>query len=282
MSAARLIAHQFRYDLRSVRRNRQALVTTIGLPVLLLVLFVGVGGQHDVFVQDGHRVNAVSFFTPGLIAMGVVASAFGILLADLVLQRETGVLKRRRATPVPAWALIAGRTLTALATTAMTSFVLLAIAGNRYDLKITTRELVAVAVCVVFGTVALSALSYAIAPNIRSAGAIQPIVQLVLLPVYLISGVFLPDSKNAGWLNDLAEALPVEHIAHGLHRAFGPEHARFGLTGVDVLILSVWTVAALVVAVRRFAWLPSDRRDDVTGSLAARALRAVRSVRLAD
>lgn len=180
MNAVRLVAHQFRYDTRSLRRNRQALVTTLLLPVLLLVLFVSVGGEDNTFVQDGHTVKAISFFTPGLIAMAIVAAAFGNLVVDLVVQREGGVLKRRRAAPVPAWALIAGRTATALSTATVTSFVLLAIAGNRYDLKVSSRELVTVAASLVLGVLVFSALSYAIAPTIRSAAAIQPIVQLVL------------------------------------------------------------------------------------------------------
>jgi len=278
MNAVRLVAHQFRYDTRSLRRNRQALVTTLLLPILLLVLFVSAGGEKNTFVQDGHTVKAISFFTPGLIAMAIVAAAFGNLVVDLVVQREGGVLKRRRAAPVPAWALIAGRTATALSTATVTSFVLLAIAGNRYDLKVSSRELVTVAASLVLGVLVFSALSYAIAPTIRSAAAIQPIVQLVLLPLYLISGVFLPSSKNPGWLNDLAAALPLEHITNGLHRAFGPEHATFGLTATDLLVLAAWTIVGLAVAMRRFAWLPSS---STTGSGAGRTLgeRLIRAAR---
>lgn len=277
MSAVRLVAHQFRYDMRSFRRNRQALVTTLLLPILLLILFVSAGGKDSTYVQDGHTVKAISFFAPGLIAMAIVAAAFGNLIVDLVVQREAGILKRRRATPVPAWALIAGRTATALATAAITSFVLLTIAGNRYDLTISRRELVTIAASVVLGVVVFSALSYAIAPTIRSASAIQPIVQLVLLPLYLISNVFLPDSKNPAWLNDLAAALPLEHITNGLHRAFGPEHATFGMTTTDILVVGAWTIVALAVALRRFAWLPgSGAPDAAAGTLVHRIVRAVR------
>jgi ABC-2 type transport system permease protein len=279
MTSIRLVAHQFRYDLRSLRRNRQAVVTTLLLPLLLLVLFVSVGGHDSTVVQDGRSVKAIVFFAPGLIAMAIVAAAFANLLVDLVVQRESGVLKRWRATPVPAWVLIAGRTATALAVAAMTSFVLLAVAGNRYDLRVTARELVTVAACIVAGTITFSALSYAVAPSVRSSSAIQPIVQLVLLPLYLISGVFLPDSKNASWLNDLGVALPLEHVTHGLHRAFGPEQASFGLTATDALVLAAWTIGALAIALTRFAWLPHDRSADSSGraTLVRRLVRATRA-----
>ena len=98
------------------------------------------------------------------------------------------------------------------------------------------------------------------------------------MPLYLISGVFLPSSKNPGWLNDLAAALPLEHITNGLHRAFGPEHATFGLTATDLLVLAAWTIVGLAVAMRRFAWLPSS---STTASGAGRTLgeRLIRAAR---
>ena len=106
------------------------------------------------------------------------------------------------------------------------------------------------------GSVAFSCFAYAIAPAIHSSGAIQPIIQLILFPLYAMSGVLLPDSKNPGWLRDIANVLPLAHVAHGLHHAFDPG-GGLGLSATDILILLGWTVAALVIAVRRFSWLPA-------------------------
>ena len=102
-SALSLIVHQGRYELRAFRRDRQAGVTTVAMPLILLVAFVSLAGHHSTVVQDGHKISVAQFYVPGLIAFAVVASAFASLLVDLVTLRQSGILKRRRATPVPAW-----------------------------------------------------------------------------------------------------------------------------------------------------------------------------------
>ena len=178
------------------RRDKQARFTTLALPVVLLVAFVSVGGGNKTFVQDGQTIKTAVFFVPGLIALAVISASFSNLLTDLVAQRDSGVLKRRRATPVPAFALIGGRTLTAAAISLATAVLLLLAGGNVYDITIPNHALPAVAVTILFGSVTFSALAYALAPSIRSSTAIQPVIQLILLPLYAISGVLLPNSKN--------------------------------------------------------------------------------------
>lgn len=113
---------------------------------------------------------------------------------------------------------------------------------------------------VVLGSVTCSCFAYALAPMIRTQGAIQPVLQLILLPLYAISGVLLPDSKNPDWLRQVASTLPLEHVAHGLHRAF--ESGGLGLSLVDVLVIAAWAAAALAIAVRRFSWLPAATAAD--------------------
>ncbi len=225
---------------------------------VLLVAFVSVGGGNKTFVQDGQTIKTAVFFVPGLIALAVISASFSNLLTDLVAQRDSGVLKRRRATPVPAFALIGGRTLTAATISLVTAVLLLLVGGNVYDMNIPNNALPAVAVMILFGSVTFSALAYALAPSIRSSGAIQPVIQLILLPLYAISGVLLPNSKNPHWLNEVAGVLPLQHLAHGLHHAFDPTTHGIGLSIVDLAVLSAWAVTALVLATRRFTWLPAS------------------------
>jgi ABC-2 type transport system permease protein len=252
----RLVLHQFRYDLRSFQRNKQARFTTLVLPLVLLVAFVSIGGGNKTVVQDGHTITTAVFYVPGLIALAVVSASFANLLVDLVGQRESGILKRRRATPVPPAALIAGRALTAAVISLATALVLLVAGANIYDISVPSRALPAAALTVVLGSAAFACFAYAVAPTIRSSGAIQPVIQLILFPLYAMSGVFLPDSKNPAWLRDIASVLPLQHLAHSLHHAFDP-HSGLGLSGTDLAVLGAWALAALAIAIRRFSWLPT-------------------------
>src|SRR4051794_6976311 len=113
MTAA-LAWHQFRYDLRAFLRNRQSRFFTLALPVIFLVIFASVFSGETVDVAGGELDESVAY-VPALIAMGLIGAAFGNLIVSVTAQRESGILKRRRATPMPAAAIIGGRVLTALA-----------------------------------------------------------------------------------------------------------------------------------------------------------------------
>jgi ABC-2 type transport system permease protein len=255
-NAFSLIVHQCRYDLLAYKRDRQAGVTTVVMPLILLVAFVGLAGHHSSFLQDGRKISVAQFYVPGLIAFAVVASSFGSLLVDLVTLRQSGILKRRRATPVPAWALIGGRTLSCAVVVLGTTAALLFIGRNYYNVHIASAAVPAIALTTVLGTAAFCCFAYAIAPFIRNVGATQPIIQLVLLPLYIISGVLLPDSKNPEVLRQIARVFPLQHIANGLHRAFSLTSPGIGMTVADLAVLAVWTAVGLAVAIRRFQWLP--------------------------
>ena len=247
-----LVLHQARYDLRAFRRNRQGRYFTLILPLVLLVVFVsvGVGGKT---VGPNHVASSV-YFVPGLSALAVVAASFVNLVISVTAQREAGVLKRRRATPVPAWVLIAGRTLTPIAVSLTTLTVLLAVGHYAYDVRLTAATIPAVAVTAIFGSAAFCVLGYALSTRIGSADAAQPIVQALMLPLYFISGVFVPSVDLPGWLRHIGALFPVEHLADGLRRAYAPGS---GIVWSDLLALALWAIAGLALALKRFSWIPS-------------------------
>ena len=99
----RMALHQSGYDLRAFLRNRQSQFFTLALPVLFLVIFASVfGGAGDTVQVAGGRISTSVYYVPGIITLGIIAACFGNLVASVTAQRERGVLKRRRATPVPA------------------------------------------------------------------------------------------------------------------------------------------------------------------------------------
>jgi ABC-2 type transport system permease protein len=95
-----LVLHQSRYDLRGFIRNRQARFFTLALPLLFLVIFVSIFGND--YVGDTH-IKASTYYVPGISALAIIAASFVNLVISIVVLREEGILKRRRATPMPAW-----------------------------------------------------------------------------------------------------------------------------------------------------------------------------------
>ena len=249
----RLVAHQAKFDLLSFIRNRQSRFFTLILPILFLVIFVSVFGNHRIGPQ---QVKASTYYVPGLAALGVIAGSFVNLVISITAQREAGVLKRRRSTPVPAWVLIAGRAVTAIVVALSVLTVLLLIGRFAYGVRLPVATLPGVALTAVVGAVTFSCLGYALSTAIRSADAAQPMVQAIMLPLYFISGVFIPNVQLPRWLRDVAEVFPVQHLAAGLRHAFDPATHGAGIVWSDLGVLALWAAAGLAIALTRFAWTP--------------------------
>jgi ABC-2 type transport system permease protein len=247
----RLVAHQARYDLVAFLRNRQSRFFTLVLPVIFLVIFVSVFGNNKVGPQN---VKASTYYVPGLAALGIIAGSFVNLVISVTAQREAGVLKRRRSTPVPASVLIAGRALTAIVVALAVMSVLLLIGRFAYGVRFPAATLPGIVVTAIVGAVSFCCLAYAFSTAIRSEDAAQPMVQAVMLPLYFISGVFIPNVVLPRWLRDVAVFFPVQHLAHGLRRAFDPGTHGIGIVWSDLAILAVWGIAGLAVALVRFNW----------------------------
>ena len=254
MNRLRLVAHQARFDLLGFVRNRQARFFTLILPIIFLVIFVSVFGNDKVGPQ---QVKASTYYVPGLAALGVIAASFVNLVISITAQREMGILKRRRATPVPAWVLIAGRALTAIVVALAVMTVLLLLGRFAYGVRLPAETLPGVVVTAIVGAITFCCLGYALSTAIRSADSAQPMVQAIMLPLYFISGVFIPNVSLPRWLQDVAKVFPVQHLAGGLRHAFDPGTHGIGIVWSDLGVLALWAVAGLAVALTRFSWTPA-------------------------
>jgi ABC-2 type transport system permease protein len=254
---ATMALHLFRYDLRAFFRNRQARFFTLALPVLFLVIFASIfGGSHRTVSVAGGQIDTAVYYVPGIIALGIIAAAFVNLVVTVTAQRETGVLKRRRATPVPAVAVITGRALTAVVVALTITAVLLVVGWAAYGAHVPARTAPALILTVIVGALAFCCLGYALTSVIRNEDAAQPITQAVMLPLYFISGVFVAVTVLPSWLVNVADVFPVRHLADALLVAYNPHTSGSGFAAGDLLIVAAWGVAGLLVAVRRFSWLP--------------------------
>ena len=257
---AAMALHQYRFDQLALLRNRQAQFFTLALPVMFLVIFASIfgGSGHTVKVAGG-RIDTSVAYVPGIMALGIIAAAFVNLVISVTAQRETGVLKRRRATPVPAAAIILGRSLTAVVTALANVVLLLIIGWAAFGAHVPARTAPALAVTVVVGALSFCGLGYALASVIHDQDAAQPVTQSVMLPLYFISGVFIAASQLPKWLVDVASVFPVRHLAAALLTAYNPHTRGSGFAATDLLIVAAWGVAGLVIALRRFSWVPLGR-----------------------
>ncbi len=257
-SAGTLVIRQARYDALAFLRNRQGRFFTLALPVLFLILLCSIFGNGTVRVPGG-TIKESTYYVPGLVALGVIQASFMNLVISVTAQREAGILKRRRSTPVPAWVLIASRALICVATAIVNATVLMVIGAVAYGAHVPMRTIPAMIVAIAIGAIAFCALGYALVTAINSADSAQPVLQLVMLPLYFISGVFVPSTSIPHWLTDVANLFPVRHLQQALLEAFNPYTTGAGFAWRDLLIVTLWGAAGLVIAVRRFGWAPRAR-----------------------
>ena len=256
----RMALHLFGYDMRAFLRNRQYQFFTLALPVLFLVIFASVfGGGGNTTQVAGGRISTSVYYVPGIIGLGVIAACFGNLAASVTAQRERGALKRRRATPVPAAAVIAGRVLTAVVIAMVMAAVLLGIGWAAYGAHVPGRTALALAVTVVIGAASFCCLGYALTSLIRNEDAALPAAMALMLPLYFISGVFVAVTALPHWLADVGEIFPVRHLTNALLVAYNPHTTGLGFAGPDLLIVAAWGAAGLLIALRKFSWLPLGR-----------------------
>jgi len=251
----RIVTEQFRADLRCFWRNTQSRFFTFALPVLLLMIFGLVFHDTTAHVPGG-LINESIFYVPAIITFGVITATFSNIAVTVVQNREVGIYKRRRATPVPASAVIVGRALVAVLTAMAITGVLLAIGWFAFGASIPSRTAPAFVLTVILGAVAFCCLGFALSAIIQNADAAQPVVQAIVFPLCFISGVFVAGPLPQ-WLVDIAKVFPVRALHDALLAAYNPHAAGSGLRGSDLAILAAWGAAGLIVGIRRFSWLPS-------------------------
>jgi ABC-2 type transport system permease protein len=256
MSSLALLAHQVRYDARTSLRNPRARFMTFMFPVLLLVIFTGVFGKGHT-TMDGVRVKLTTFYVAGILTLSIVVASYGNLVVAISSLRESGVLKRRRATPVPPAVLIASQALATLLTVVAMATILLVLGKVGYGVGLAPAAIAAAACTGIVGTMALACVGYAVSALIDSAEAAQPVVQATLLPMWFLSGVFIPTSNLSGTLRTIASLFPVEHLASGLQLAIVHSSFTAAISATDLLVLAAWGVGATALAAWRFSWLPS-------------------------
>jgi ABC-2 type transport system permease protein len=137
--------------------------------------------------------------------------------------------------------------------------VLLGIGWAAYGAHVPGRTALALAVTVVVGAASFCCLGYALTSLIRNEDAALPATQAVLLPLYFISGVFVSVSILPHWLADVGDVFPVRHLRDALLAAYNPHTPGLGFAGQDLLIVAAWGAAGLLVALRRFSWVPLGR-----------------------
>lgn len=254
MSGATLALHQFRYDQKVFWRNPAAVFFTVLLPVVFLFIFATIFGSDEIEALGG--IKTTTYYVPAIITLAVVSATAQSLAISLTVARENGILKRGRGTPMPSWVFIAGRVGNAIVLSVLGLVVVATIGRIVYDVEIPWDRMPAVLVTLTVGAASFCCIGVALTAIITSEDAAPAITNAVLLPLYFLSGVFIPESEIPAGVLSVADVFPIRHFFEAFFAAWNPLTAGSGFEWGHLAIVAGWGIAALLIALRTFRWTP--------------------------
>ncbi|MGZ5355689.1 MAG: ABC transporter permease [Solirubrobacterales bacterium] len=253
MSGAALALHQFRYDQKVFWRNPASVFFTVLFPVIFMVIFNLIFG-NDYIEELG--LNTSTYYVPAIITLAVVGATTQSLAINLTEDRERGLLKRVRGTPLPTAAFVAGRVGNSLVISVLMVTLVAVLGRVAYGVTLPTGTIPGILVTLVVGAFAFSCIGFALTTIIPSEDAAPAVTNATVLPLYFISGVFIPESEIPDGVLRVADLFPIRHFFEAFYTAWDPSTTGPGIEWGDLAVVAAWGLAALAIAAWRFRWEP--------------------------
>jgi ABC-2 type transport system permease protein len=248
----RLFLHELRAQQRLFWRSRELAFFTFALPIILYFLLGSVYGDDEV---DG--IAGADYLLAGMLGYGAASTAFAGLAIMLVIRREAGILKRLRATPLPASTYLAAVLASIVLVFAFESVVMIVIGRVAFDTSLPDR-FVSLAVALLLGTASFAALGVGLSGLVRSAEGASAVVNAIYLPVSFISGAFFSPESFPAFLEAIANVLPLTYFIE-LVRDVMLHGSEIWDEPTAVAVITAWGAAGLAAAFRSFRWEPRER-----------------------
>ena len=246
----RLFFHQLRWDQLVFWRSREAAVFVFLFPLLLFALLTA--------VYNGHIYGRPASWAllAGMLGYGAANTAFAGLALILIARRELGILKRIRATPLPA-----GAYLAAVLTSIMIVFALQAsslfVLGRLLKSTPWPTHLLSLVLALALGAASFAALGLAITGFVRSLEGSSAVLNVIVLPSAFLSGSFGATRHYPRALRAIGDVLPLKYLLDAIDAVY--LHGReLWDKPTAVAVLAGWGVFGIAVALRKFRWEPRE------------------------
>lgn len=226
-------------EIRRISRSPRFLIFTVGFPVLLFLLYVGLFAK----APDEKAVLMVSMMTFGAMASALFTGT------RVALERAAGWQRQLRLTPLSGAGYLTAKAASGMAL-ALAPVILVPLVGALAEgVSLDAGSWLRATLGVWLAAIPFALIGLLIG-QLGTADSTQPITQLVLLPMALLGGVFIPIDAMPGWLLTIAHVLPSYWMGQ-----IGRGAVTTGLStslGQDALVLGIWTVVAGSAVVRRY------------------------------
>lgn len=209
-------------------------------------------------VRAGDRImrepgsRYIDFLIPGLLGMNLMGSAMWGIGFAIVDARRKKLLKRLVATPMPRHYFLLSFVLSRLVLLVVEVAVVLGFGAVVFGVPV-RGSLVSLAFLCVLGSLAFGALGLLVASRAQTIEAASGLMNLVMMPMWVVSGVFFSSQRFPDAVQPVIKALPLTAVIDALraHLLMGQSVAELS---PQLSILSVWLVACFALAMNLFRW----------------------------
>ena len=209
-----------------------------------------VHAENELVHETGARY--IDFVVPGLLGMNLMGSAMWGLGFAIVEARQKKLLKRMVASPMPRWQYLASFLLSRLAMLVIEVAVFLGFAWLVFGVPF-RGSLWQLGLICVLTSLAFSALGLLVASRARTMEAASGLMNLVMLPMWILSGVFFSATRFPAVIQPLVRALPLTAAIDAM-RGNMLQGMNLGQLAVPVGILVAWFIVPFAVSLRIFRW----------------------------
>ena len=197
-------------------QERSRVISSIGMPLLFLVIFGA--GFNRVIGALMPGVDFIQFIYPGIIAMTVLMNSVMSGLS-VVWDREFGFLKEMLVAPLSRSGIVLGKALGSASVSIGQGFVMLVLAPV-IGVTLTPMLVVKLIPLLIVLSLSLSALGILVASRMRSQQGFQILVQIIIMPLIFLSGVFFPVNNVPTWLEVVSKINPLTYGVDAIRQLF--------------------------------------------------------------
>jgi ABC-type multidrug transport system permease subunit len=209
-----------------------------------------VPAKNQLIHETGARY--IDFVVPGLLGMNLMGSAIWGLGFAIVEARQKKLLKRLVASPMPRWQYLASYILSRLVMLVIEVVAFLGFARLVFGVPF-RGSLAELGILCVLTSLAFSALGLLVASRAKTMEAASGLMNLVMLPMWILSGVFFSASRFPAIIQPVVRALPLTAAINAL-RGNMLQGLPLGQLLAPVAILLVWLIVPFAISLRIFRW----------------------------
>ncbi len=214
-------------------------------------------GRHEVIPVRNQLVREtgsryIDFVVPGLLGMNLMGSAIWGMGFSIVESRQKKLLKRLVASPMPRWQYLASYLLSRLSMLVIEVVGFLGFARLVFGVPF-RGSLWQLGLLCVLTSLAFSALGLLIASRAKTMEAASGLMNLVMLPMWILSGVFFSANRFPAVVQPVVRALPLTAAIDAL-RGNMLQGMNLGQLTLQMAILLTWLMVSFAIALRIFRW----------------------------